>query len=439
MEKTAFYRTIWRWHFYAGLFVIPFIVVLSLTGAIYLFKPQIDRWEEREWRGLSTTGMVSADRQLEAAIAAVPGATFNNYRLPESPGDAALIHLALPHGSAMRDVVVSPQGVVLDIIDPESRITPTIARIHGSLLMGRPGGLIVELAASWAIVMILSGLYLWWPRGRGLAGVLWPRLKDGKRLFWRDLHAVTGFWVAGLALITLASGLPWTDAWATGFRLVRSEMGWTGGPQNWKSGSDLHGSHDHAAMMAHHASPQPQPQVRLSQIVEKAEREKMPFPAIIQPPFAAARFGPANGDVWTLTSETQNRTLIRTVQYDPDSGEEVGRSGFSDKHVIDRVINYGIAWHEGQLLGLFNQIVGVLTALALIVLAASGAVMWWRRRPAGGFGAPPSPAQGRFPGLVAILLGLAALLPMLALSLIVIAIVDRFVTGVRRFAAAPSG
>src|SRR3546814_4622066 len=64
--------------------------------------------------------------------------------------------------------------------------------------------------------MILTGLYLWWPRGRGLAGVVWPRLSLGGRAALRDLHAVTGFWVSGLALILLATALPWTDVWATG-------------------------------------------------------------------------------------------------------------------------------------------------------------------------------------------------------------------------------
>jgi uncharacterized iron-regulated membrane protein len=48
-QRNALYRTIWRWHFYAGLFVMPFILILSVTGAIYLFKPQIDRWEERKY------------------------------------------------------------------------------------------------------------------------------------------------------------------------------------------------------------------------------------------------------------------------------------------------------------------------------------------------------------------------------------------------------
>ncbi|KAB0545250.1 PepSY domain-containing protein, partial [Pseudomonas argentinensis] len=31
----ASYRMLWRWHFYAGLFVAPFLVVLAITGTIY--------------------------------------------------------------------------------------------------------------------------------------------------------------------------------------------------------------------------------------------------------------------------------------------------------------------------------------------------------------------------------------------------------------------
>ena len=36
------YRTLWRWHFYAGLFVMPFLVILAITGTIYCFQPQIE-------------------------------------------------------------------------------------------------------------------------------------------------------------------------------------------------------------------------------------------------------------------------------------------------------------------------------------------------------------------------------------------------------------
>src|SRR5579872_6982716 len=38
----AGYRTLWRWHFYAALFVMPFLVVLAVTGTLYCFQPQLE-------------------------------------------------------------------------------------------------------------------------------------------------------------------------------------------------------------------------------------------------------------------------------------------------------------------------------------------------------------------------------------------------------------
>jgi len=113
MNSTELYRTIWRWHFYARLFVIPLILILATTGAIYLFKPQLDRWEERAFQDLSEAHEVSANLQLDAAMKAFPGAIFQSYRLPERSGDAAVIRLALRDGHSMQDVFVSPQGKVL--------------------------------------------------------------------------------------------------------------------------------------------------------------------------------------------------------------------------------------------------------------------------------------------------------------------------------------
>jgi uncharacterized iron-regulated membrane protein len=41
-------------------------------------------------------------------------------------------------------------------------------------MIGTVGDRLVELAAGWGIVLVVSGLYLWWPRGQA-ARVLWPR------------------------------------------------------------------------------------------------------------------------------------------------------------------------------------------------------------------------------------------------------------------------
>ena len=38
------YRVIWRWHFFAGLLVLPFLVMMAITGGTYLFKPELDHF-----------------------------------------------------------------------------------------------------------------------------------------------------------------------------------------------------------------------------------------------------------------------------------------------------------------------------------------------------------------------------------------------------------
>lgn len=38
----ALYRAFWRWHFYAGLLVMPVLMLMAATGAVYLFSDQIE-------------------------------------------------------------------------------------------------------------------------------------------------------------------------------------------------------------------------------------------------------------------------------------------------------------------------------------------------------------------------------------------------------------
>jgi len=439
MERSAFYRTIWRWHFYAALFVVPMVLILATTGPIYLFKPQIERWEERSFEGLSTVGSVTPEAQLAAALAAVPGGSFQSYRLPQKTGDAVLINVKTVDGQSSRDVFVSPQGKVVGILDPDKRIAQLAHDVHGQLLLGPKGSWLVELAACWAIVMIITGLYLWWPRGSGLTGVIVPRTRYGGRVFWRDLHAVAGFWVSAFALVLLVTGLPWTDVWGRSFKTVRAEMGWVKGKQDWTTGgrsADADEHAQHAGMMMapkaisrddHHPM---MPAVSLGSIVVKAQREHLAFPVLVAPPGAVQRAGPPSPSSkgWTVKSDSQIRPLRVTITYDPMTGTEVRRRGFSDQHVIDKVIGYGISWHEGQLFGLVNQLIGVATALLLITLTISGFTMWLKRKPDGVLGAPPVPTMpARIGGVVVIVLVLAALLPMLAISLVTILLLERFV------------
>lgn len=71
----ALYRTVWRWHLYAGLFTVPFLFILAVTGSIYVFHTEIENWLYHDLRNVVPAGtatMLSVENQVAAAQAARP-------------------------------------------------------------------------------------------------------------------------------------------------------------------------------------------------------------------------------------------------------------------------------------------------------------------------------------------------------------------------------
>ncbi len=411
------YNAVWRWHFYAGLFCIPFVIWLALTGSIYLWRPQIEAVLDRPYDHLATTGpLASPEAQVAAALAAMPGAKLHHYVLPANEHAATRILVA--KGGEDWRVMVDPRSLaVLDVVRDESRPMRLLFHLHGELLAGAIGSYLVEIAACWAIVMLLTGLYLWWPRGPArLAGVLYPRLRAGPRLFWRDLHATAGLWVSLLALGLILTGLPWAKGWGTYLAEIRALTGTAHGPVDWSIGGKPAGQE---AMSGEHAGHMAMPGVTaprgdLARVIATVVPLGLAPPVNLTPPRSA-------GAPWSAASDAADRPLRTTVAVDGATGRVVSRLDFAQRHWIDRAIGYGVAAHEGQLFGLANQILGTLTALLLVVLAISGAVLWWRRRPAGRLGAPMSRGRPRAGlGLCAAVATLAIYMPMFGISLAVV-------------------
>jgi uncharacterized iron-regulated membrane protein len=172
----------------------------------------------------------------------------------------------------------------------------------------------------------------------------------------------------------------------------------------------------------------------LDHIVARSSGESLAFPTVVLAP-GAALFGMAAPD-WLVYSLTQNRPLSESITYDRVSGQELARERFADRHPIDRVIGYGQAWHEGQLFGAANQLVGVLTAAALVTMSITAFLLWRRRRPDGVLGAPAPPSQRRIPLVItSTTLVLALLLPLLAASLLLLWLLDRLLPRVSPAAA----
>lgn len=425
----ALHRTVWRWHFYAGLFCVPLVLWLAVTGTLYLFKPQVEAWQEWPMDRRSSAGQAApASAQVRAALDAEPGAAFRAYQLPPSGGGAARVLLQAADGTALRLWIEPRNRLVLDRQVEAERLMPTIARLHGTLGIGDPGSWLVELAASWAIVMIATGLYLGWPRdGRRFAGVLWPRLDRRGRPLWRDLHAVVGVWASGLALFLIISGLPWTSLWGSNLRALRAHLAQASIQQDWTTKA--------ASLASGHAGHDAQPAAAevdlavLDRLLPNAMAANLAPPVLIVPPSAASPY-------WQAKSDAQNRPQRVTLSFDAASGTVLRREDFAGKPLFDRIVGTGIAAHEGQLFGLANQLLGLFTTLSLIALCSSAVILWLKRRPPTGLGAPPvADPPARLPAaLLAACLVLTVLLPMFGLSWLAVLIIERSV--LRRLPAA---
>ncbi|MGV3608145.1 MAG: PepSY-associated TM helix domain-containing protein [Planctomycetaceae bacterium] len=434
------YRAVWRWHFYANFFCLPFVVILAITGGIYLFKPQIEASSDARYDNLTLSGpRPSAEKHVRAALAALPDASLVHYELPQAEDKA--IRVIVRSGDVSHRVFVHPTSLeVLGHFPENERFSRLIFRIHGELMLGDRGSMLVELAASWTIIMILTGIYLWWPRqSRGLGGILYPRLTQGSRIFWRDIHSVTGIWISGLTLLLLISGLPWSKSWGNYLKAVRKLTGTSVAQQEWSNSSEGgagkraakpatggdhagHGDHGGGKGGSRKAAPPlPKDLTAIDRIAETLTPMQLQPPVQIAPPAKESQ-------PWTAKSMTANRPWRVNLTLDGETGKVLSQNGFREKHWIDKLVAIGIAAHEGQLFGWPNQVIGLLTVLGLLLLCFSGLVMWWRRRDPGSLGALKEVARPRFAiGLLIIVLALGIYLPLFGTSLILVVLLERFV------------
>ncbi|MGB4487838.1 MAG: PepSY domain-containing protein [Pseudomonas veronii] len=451
-QKISFYNLAWRWHFYAGLFVAPFMVLLALTGIIYLFKPQLDPLMYGHLLTVpAAERALSADEQLQRAKAAYPQGRLSKY-LP--PADATSSAQFVMHDSGREmTVFVDPyRGTVLGTQDAKNNLQAIARALHGELMIGTVGDRLVELAAGWGVMLVISGMYLWWPRGKSSSGVLWPRFNTRGRVFWRDLHVVTGFWGAALLLVMLLSGMAWTGFWGKQYADLWNRFPaamWNNVPTSDQQARVLNTatqqtvpwamentpmpvSGDHAEHMNHgamHAAPAA-PTISLQQVVDLATSRKVEPGYSITPPTTAE-------GVFTVSVFANDPRNDATLHVDQYTGKVLADVRWEHYNGVARATETGVMLHEGKMFGWVNQLIVLLICLMILLSAVSGVVIWWKRRPVGGLGVPPLRHDlPKWKTAMVIMLGLAIAFPLVGASLIVVWALDRLLLS--RLFAQPS-
>ena len=438
----ALYVLIWRWHFFAGLYVVPFVLMLSVTGLVMLAGPWTDTYQygdelmlvnagiepiEQSMAGLSMTEQpmagvekMSADAQLAKVKGAYPHLQAAQYVPPISATQSSVFKMR-GDNFATTLVFVNPyNGAILGDFDSSDRWYSIADTIHGTLMLGKFGDVLIELSTGLTFLLLITGLYLYWPRPAfSLKALFKPSFlsqsNTTSRSYWKALHGSIGLYSLVFIVFFSLTGMAWTGIWGQQIVQPYSSFPTEKRASYWRSAlpaanserlthGDLNdgqlnqipwgleqlplpvsntvnmGSLSNPHLADPHASTQ---RVSLAAITQQGL--DLGFALNAQARFRIAL--PLREDgVYTLMSISSSRDVLdpsddRTLHIDQYSAQVLADIGWDDYSLGAKTMALGIPLHQGTM-GWWNLVLAVIGCLFLIVLSVSGIIMWWQRKPA---------------------------------------------------------
>ena len=417
---TGLYRRIWRWHFYAGLITLPIILLASVTGALWVFHQELEPVFYPELLIVEQQATrASYEEQLAAVRAAIEDreASLTHILAPFDPKRSN--RFQVKQGEDYFGIFVNPYTAEI-LGEQHSSFFDVVLVLHRRLMVGSTGRVLVELATSWGIVLLISGLYLWWPRGREQFWGIWlPRLRTKTYVVWRDLHSVSGFYLIILSLFILLSGLAFSFVVGRSWLMLNMQAG--AFPESLFNPAK-------SASPAEAAAP-----ISVDEAVRIATRHEFEADQInVELPVGedgayTVRFGSAD----------YNPPISGQVAVDQYSGEIVSVTSPDDFGLSGKIQFYSVPIHIGSIFGMPTKILAFLTCLGLVFATISGASMWWVRRPQGGTGFPARVNYKIPKWLIAVTVLLGIVMPTVGLSIILILVGEWLYSLWRRFRQPP--
>lgn len=424
-----------RLHFMAGIVVAPFLLVLAVTGLVYVFSPQIhdSLYHSALYVSNETGAPHPVAEQVRAALTAHPESTVQAVITPPAPDRTTRVVMSGPglhdtgDGPQQRAVFVDPHtnyiNGELTTVHDQLPANTWLRDLHANFHLGEVGRIYAELAATWLPLIIIGGLVLWLaqPKRRkrpNARELLVPSRRHAKERWGRlrGAHGPLGVWLTiGMLLIALTG-------------LVMSQF----------AGGRADRSTDpltlHAPTLSANSVPVP-PGVNpigIDEAISIARNAGLTGELLVRPPAAP-------GAVYMVAEHAIGLPIHKeSMSIDPYTSAVTERIGWGDYSLLAKVTTLGVDFHTGALFGLANQIIVSVFAVGLVALILIGYRMWWVKNPyKSKWSAVPPPTwrqAGSLP-LALVLLVVAALawvMPVFGASFLVFVLADALINAVRR-------
>lgn len=429
--KSALYARVWRWHFFAGLLCLPILLNLAITGSLYLFRGEINDWVYHNERFVMPVPQpaISLQRLTQQALLEYPG-EVKMVQTPATIDRSLSVFIKQPHGETVQVLLNPFTGQILGAHAESQQWELIVKKLHSLTLVGTWANWLVEVVAGWAMVLVITGLYLWWPRGN-TANIMSVRESPKKRVWWRDVHALTGLMGGSIILFLALTGMPWSAFWGQQLGKISTAYGlgfptylWAAIPQSsipLDSQGDVPWTLEKTTLptSSHEKSDSVIAPISLDAAQHMFESAKLKPGYSIRLPM-----GPSG--VYTALQFPADATQERVIHIDQYSGKTLIDTGYAEYGAVARVTEWGTSVHQGKQYGMISQLMMLVGCVALVLLIISSVTMWCKRRPSGKLVAPPPRRQeGKITRNVAIItLALGVIFPLLGVSIVLALIFD---------------
>jgi uncharacterized iron-regulated membrane protein len=365
--KMNFKKGIGKIHLWLGLSSGIIVFILSITGCLYAFQEEIQNiTEEYRFVEKQNKPFLLPSQLEQIARKELPNKSLHaiKYNGVEKSAEAIFFHYEPTY---YHIVYLNPySGKVLETANMDEGFFRFILDGHFYLWLPHEIGQIVVASATLIfLALLLSGLYLWYPRNKNATKQRF-RFKWKKETKWKrknyDLHNITGFYVLLIALIFAITGLVWGFQW-----FAYSYYTVLGGEKSMVYEDPIS-----TKKTVHPIKP-------LDKIYRLMQKEYPEAKSIeVHPPendstSIAANANPEEGTYW----KTDYRYFDQYTLEEKEVKHLYGK--YKNAAVSDKLMRMNYDIHTGTVFGLAGKIFAFLVSLLIASLPISGFYIWWGR------------------------------------------------------------
>lgn len=366
MKKGVFRKYIRIIHLWLGLISGLVVFIVSITGTIYVFEPEINlALQSGVYKNVEKENrpFISPFSMREKAEAFFPGKITSMYVIVYPEGDRANIIWLRDSTRKYTAIVQNPySGEVIHSYPYNVNFWAIVLGLHTSLLIPVVGHEIVNICTIIFVVLMISGLILWYPKQK-------KHLKQRVTIKWGaspkrlnyDLHNVLGFYMSWILILLALTGLFMAYEW------MEKSVYWlaSGGEQQVKqvrlnSNADNKGTQSNVEEKI----------VSIISEYNNVDNYLLNF-AMDSAGIYQLTVNPRNG-YW------YNRNDVYAI--DQYSGEIIKTDLWADKNNGDKIQAANLNIHIGAILGIPGKIIAFLASLVSASLPITGFLIWRGRR-----------------------------------------------------------